>query len=98
MIQELGNNLVPVLGVVGTFLFLIIWVIAATIDSIYKTSCNARLKERLIERGATPSEIDQIITAGASKEEIESMHPSPHSAPHVGPRSATTHPGKAFSA
>ncbi len=64
MIEELGNNLVPVLAISLAFLFFAIWVIAATLDSIYKTRCNYFLKERLIERGASASEIHQIIKAG----------------------------------
>lgn len=69
MIQQLGNELVPVLAIVCTFLFLAIWVVAATIDSMYKTATSTRLKERLIERGASASEIDMVLKAGASPDE-----------------------------
>ena len=78
MIQELGSNLVPVLSIVCTFLFFVIWVVAATIDSIYKISCNSRLKERLVDRGASASEIHRIIRAGkAEAEETEFVEPVP---------------------
>ena len=64
MIHALGNNLIPVLAISCTFMFLVFWVVMATIDSIYKTRCNLRLKEKLVDRGASASEIDQIIRAG----------------------------------
>ena len=66
MIHELGDNLIPVMAIGCTFLFFAIWVVLATVDSLFKTSCNTRLKPRLIERGASPSEIAQIISAGQS--------------------------------
>lgn len=64
MINELGDNLIPVLAISLTFSFFAIWVIAATLDSMYKATLNARLKERLVDRGASANEIAQIITAG----------------------------------
>ena len=72
MIHQLGDNLIPVAAITCTFMFLGLWVIAATIDSIYKTRCNVRLKERLIERGASASEIARIINAGNESGEDES--------------------------
>lgn len=69
MIHDLGNNLIPVLAIGCTFLFLMFWVVMATIDSIYKTRCNMRLKEKLVERGASAMEIDQIIRAGTPIDE-----------------------------
>lgn len=77
MIQELGGNLVPVMAIACTFFFLVIWLIAATIDSIYKTTSNARLKERLIERGISASEIHQIIRAGDDSEVEFEIPPVP---------------------
>lgn len=67
MIQDLGDNLIPVIAITMTFLFFVIWVTAATIDSLYKTACNSRLKEKLVDRGASASEIDQIMIAGTTE-------------------------------
>ena len=77
MINELGDNLIPIMAIGCTFLFLVIWVIAATIDSLYKTACNSSLKSRLIERGSSAYEIDQIIKAGTESEETEFVAPVP---------------------
>ncbi len=77
MIQALGGNLVPVMAIACAFMFLVIWVVMATIDSIYKTACNARLKERLIERGASASEIDRIVRAGSECEDWKEVEPVP---------------------
>jgi hypothetical protein len=77
MIQDLGSNLVPVLAIGCTFLFFVFWVSMATIDSIFKTKCNLRLKERLVERGASAAEIDQIIRAGSDFEETNFVQPVP---------------------
>lgn len=77
MIDALGNNVVPVLAISCTFLFLTIWVVMATIDSIYKTKCNRRIKEQLIDRGASAAEIDQIIQAGTASESEESRFVQP---------------------
>ena len=78
MIHELGDNLIPVMAIGCTFMFFAIWVVLATIDSLFKTSCNTRLKRRLIERGATASEIAQIIRAGQSElDESEYTVPVP---------------------
>jgi hypothetical protein len=75
MIQELGSQLVPVLAIVCTFSFLIVWLVAATMDSIYKTFCNSRLKERLVEKGLSAYEIDQIIRAGSTLTEESTSEP-----------------------
>ena len=85
MIGELGDNLIPVMAIGCTFMFFAIWVIAATIDSLYKTSCNSRLKQRLIERGASAYEIAQIIKAGEAEEETADFTPPvpPVKAPHA---------------
>jgi hypothetical protein len=64
MINELGDNLIPLTAIGLTFGFLVIWVVAATIDSVYKTHCNTRLKERLIARGVSAEDIDRIVKAG----------------------------------
>lgn len=64
MIEDLGTNLVPVLAITCLFLFLVIWVVAATLDSLYKTRCNTQLKQRMVERGASAHEIDQVLKAG----------------------------------
>ena len=77
MIYELGDNLIPVLAIMCTFLFLVTWVLMATIDSIYKTRCMTKLKERLIERGHSPIEIDQYLKAGTPDEWGESVQPVP---------------------
>ena len=77
MINELGDYLIPVVAIGCTFMFLVIWVIAETIDSLYKTACNSRLKERLIERGNSASEIDQILRAGTQTEETGFVAPVP---------------------
>ncbi len=69
MIQELGESLIPISAIACTFVFLVIWVVAATFDSLYKTRCNMRLKERLIELGASAPEIDRILRAGQMGEE-----------------------------
>jgi hypothetical protein len=66
MIQQLGNDLIPVLAIVCGFSFVVIWIIAATIDSIHKTNTNAKLKQRLIDRGDSAAEIDRIMNAGES--------------------------------
>ncbi len=61
MIHELGDQLLPVFAIGCGLLFLVIWVVAATIDSLYKTSRNAKLKERLIDRGYSAAEIAWIV-------------------------------------
>jgi hypothetical protein len=69
MIHDLGDNLIPVLAIGCTFVFFVVWVILATVDSIYKTKCNLRLKQMLVERGASAMEIDQIVRAGTDSED-----------------------------
>ena len=64
MIQDLGSDLVPVFAIGCATVFLVIWVICATLDSLYKTSRNSKLKEQLIERGFSAHEIAQIVGAG----------------------------------
>ena len=71
MIQALGNDLIPVIAITLGFLFLVTWVVAATIDSLYKTKCNSRLKEKLVDRGASALEIHQIVNAGSATEDGE---------------------------
>ena len=66
MINEIGDNLIPIVAIGCTFAAFITWIIMATIDSIYKTRCSSKLKERLIERGHSPSEIDQYLKAGVT--------------------------------
>ena len=66
MIQQLGNDLIPLVAIVCGFLFVVIWVIAATIDSLHKTNTNAKLKQKLIDRGDSAVEIDRIMNAGAN--------------------------------
>jgi hypothetical protein len=85
MIQELGDNLIPVMAIGCTFLLFAIWVVLATIDSLFKTSCNSRLKQRLIERGASAQEIAQIIQAGQEEEEASDFTEPvpPVKAPHA---------------
>lgn len=83
MIQELGNDLIPVLAISLTFLFMAIWVVAATIDSIYKTRCEFRLKERLVERGASATEIQQILKAGVNSGQIENVPVPPVKTGHA---------------
>jgi hypothetical protein len=77
-VQELGNNLIPIVAIGCTFLTFILWILLATIDSIYKTRCTSRLKERLIERGHSPGEIDQFLRAGQTHDEWgEPVQPVP---------------------
>ncbi len=76
MIDLIGGNIVPVLAISLTFLFMVIWVVAETITSVYKTRCNTRLKEQLIERKIPSSEIDRIIQAG-TKENSSYVQPVP---------------------
>ncbi len=73
MVGQLGENVIPVMAIGCTFLFFVIWVLAATADSLYKTACNSRLKERLIERGCSALEIDRIIKAGSETAEPNEM-------------------------
>jgi hypothetical protein len=77
MIHDLGDNLIPVLAIGCTFLFFMVWVCLATVDSIYKTKCNLRLKQMLVERGASATEITQIIRAGTDTEEDASTYVQP---------------------
>jgi hypothetical protein len=63
MIQELGNDVVPIFAIGCTMVFLVVWVVAATIDSLHKTSRNARLKERMIEQGYSAAEIERVVEA-----------------------------------
>ncbi len=71
MIRELGDSLIPVLAILGSFAFLTTWVITATIDSLYKTRCNLGLKERMIDRGFSATEIDRVLRAGETTNETE---------------------------
>ncbi len=64
MIGELGENLIPMMAIGCTCFFLTTWVLMATIESIFKTRCQTRLKELLIENGCSASEIEQVIQAG----------------------------------
>ena len=77
MIQELGSSLIPVLAIGCTASVFVFWITMATINSIYKTKCNQRLKERLVERGASALEIDQIIRAGTESGEEETRFVQP---------------------
>ena len=69
MIHELGDNLIPIMAIGCTFLAFTCWIVMATIDSVYKTRCSSKLKERLIERGHSPSEIDQYLRAGTTHDQ-----------------------------
>ena len=66
MIQDLGGDVVPVFAIGCATFFLVIWVVCATLDSLYKTSRRTKLKEQLIERGFSAHEITQIVGAGAA--------------------------------
>ncbi len=68
MIQDLGDNLIPIIGIVAFFSCFVFWIIAETVDGMYKAKLSARLKEKLIERGDTAEQIDRIIRAEASAE------------------------------
>ncbi len=63
MIQELGNNVIPVFLMACTFAFFVLWVMAATIESIYKTSRTTRLKERMLEQGYSAADIARVVSA-----------------------------------
>jgi hypothetical protein len=73
MIQEFGDNLIPVAAIGCTFLFLTIWVVLATIANIVSTLINGRLKVRMIDRGYSASEIERVLNAGVSADEDGSM-------------------------
>ena len=78
MMHDLGGNLIPVMAIGCTFLVFVFWIFMATIDSIYKTRCTTRLKERLIERGHSPYEIDLFLKAGQTHDEWgEPIQPVP---------------------
>ena len=64
MVDLIGGNLIPFSMVVLTFLLFVFWICAATVDSVYKTSCNTRLKEKLIARGDGPEDIERILDCG----------------------------------
>lgn len=66
MVSALGDNVIPLAAIVLTFLFFAIWIVAATIDSVYKTNCNLRLKERLVAKGMSAEEISRIVNAGTA--------------------------------
>ena len=66
MIHELGDNIIPLAAIGCTFVYLMARVVASTADSMYQASCRSRLKQRLIDRGATPMEIEQVLNAGES--------------------------------
>lgn len=63
MIHDLGNDVVPIFAIGCTLVFLVVWVVAATIDSLHKTSRNARLKERMLEQGYSAAEIVRVVGA-----------------------------------
>ena len=69
MMQEISGNFIPVMAIGCTFLVAVFWIFMATIDSIYKTRCTTKLKERLIERGHSPGEIDQYLKAGQTHDD-----------------------------
>lgn len=77
MIQELGDQLIPVVAITLGCLFMVVWVVMATVDSIYKTKCNSRLKEKLIDRGASAAEIAKIIQIQPSEASTAYVPPVP---------------------
>ena len=64
VIDKLGNELIPVIAIVGGLSFASFWVICATIVSLYRNWLNARIKTTLIQRGASAEEITRIVEAG----------------------------------
>ena len=75
MIQELGSDLIPVFAIACTTGFLLVWVICATLESIYKISRTSKLKEQLVERGFSAHEIAQIVGSGTAAAESEYKNP-----------------------
>ena len=64
MIDELGNNLIPVLLFTLLFLFGTTWVVVAAVGSAFRTWLSVRLKCKLVDRGASVDEIERILAAG----------------------------------
>ena len=71
MIQELGNDFIPVFAIGCATVFLLVWVLCATVDSLYKTARNTKLKEQLVERGFSAHEISQIVGTGSGQANID---------------------------
>lgn len=61
---SIGRDIVPVVAILGAFLVIVIKIVATAAEGIYRTRCNAMLKQDLINRGATAYEIAQIVGAG----------------------------------
>ena len=89
MIHELGDQLIPVFAIGCGLLFLVIWVVAATIDSLYKTSRNTKLKERLIDRGYSAAEIAWIV--GLKPTNVKEIAENPPVPPVIPPNGFQAH-------
>ena len=90
MIQQLGDNLVPIVALVGGFLVGIGWILANTAEKISKTWMNNRLKTRLLDQGFSASEIRQIVNAGNPVNGSENL-PANRPAPPVKPTPVFRH-------
>ena len=66
MINELGDNIIPLTAIVGGLLFATVWLIVGSMVSVYKTTINNRLKQRLVERGYSANEIEKIVSSTPS--------------------------------
>lgn len=68
IIDKLGNDLIPMVAIIGGLSFAAFWVVCATIVSLYRNWLNAKIKTNLIQRGASAEEIRQIVEAGNDNE------------------------------
>jgi hypothetical protein len=60
---HLGDNVVPVLGIICGCLVAAVWIIAAYYRSVQVADMDATLKMEMIQRGMSADEIERVLKA-----------------------------------
>lgn len=60
---------IPIVAIVGVFLFLCISALANCVQSIVRHRNEIELKQQLVDRGMSADEIERIVTASVIKNE-----------------------------
>ncbi len=63
-----GDELIPIVAILSTFLFLIVYAIASNWRKARIAEIDAALKRDLIGQGRSAEEIDRIIGSGKKKD------------------------------
>ena len=76
MISELGANLIPIFAIGCGASVASLWIVAATVVEVWKQRSESRLKQNMLDRGYSASEIVAVISStSTSKPDFEVVNP-----------------------